>query len=192
MRSYKISIIFIITIILICICSLCIGFGNNGKEKSDFEYIIFKKVLDPYNGYTNESGSNYTEIEINQSNITNINFILEWKDFSIGEDEIVYGDLDDFELEVTPPDNKTFKLDKKLLKNKENRTGTIFIEFQINEISNHDLTIVTNGIGIWRIRITCLNATGYELSCGCPSAVRIKDPGNAWKLMTTIYYYEKL
>jgi hypothetical protein len=198
------NLIVILIIILIMLPYIYFNYiipENNKKENVPDVYSENQLSLKQITGYTKESDWNLTKIQVTRTNITRINFTLEWVDFSYEVGSVGFDEIDEFDMTVSPPNNIQLKIIKSILRNKHNRTGLLYIDVLVNQIPPSDQEIDdgqsgtdlpfenTKGIGSWGVNITCVKATGYESSCWCPSAVKVEDLGNNWVLSTEIYYY---
>jgi hypothetical protein len=177
--------------LIILIGSLCffLFYPTNLENKSE-NYTEKQTFLLERTGYTNETESNLTSIYINKTNLTRLSFTLTWVDYSIGPGDIVFGELDEFIIEIFTPENESIKNIRTEKQSKTSRVSTICVDYTLNPIPNDKSLEGKLGLGRWWIKISCLNAMGIEYSCDCPSAEPIEDNGNSWTLTITGTYYE--
>ena len=92
-------------IILLISSVCCIAFENGENSETPINYVHDKTKLKTLYGRTNESFYNFTLINISITNITRINFTLEWIDYSFDPNVMGLDELDRFDLAVSGPDN---------------------------------------------------------------------------------------
>ncbi|MCK5774391.1 MAG: hypothetical protein KAH57_11430 [Thermoplasmata archaeon] len=202
------SISIVSILILVAIGSGCTDRLDDENEESD-EYSIYyieKSYLINETGYTREGNSTVILQNITAQNIMRISFILTWNDTHTWPPEqetrvwVPYvPQPDTFSLSVKGPNGSEVSFDSNYKLENTSYDGSIKINASLNELPGNrtifagspedafNQTMVPDGIGIWEINITCIDApgTGPGGFVGPGS-----DMGNHWELHVTIYSYE--
>jgi hypothetical protein len=184
----KIPIGLIIIIILI-FCSLSGCISNENDKKIETEYsinFIENSYIVSETGYVNNNQTVTITKFINTTNLTEIVFNLIWTDDETGC--FIVGDC--IEMNIIPPDNLTVEFVPTNPSQSGDQFGNISITAKINSMpidqkilkSEISKLIDNDGIGNWKINITCKYVTSDLM--GLP------DMGNDWELNIYIYYYE--
>jgi len=140
-------------------------------------------------GSTNEGGSSDTSVSLNQTNITSIEFMLQWTD------DIPNSGPDHFRMTVTPPNGTNIS--------GADAEGDASFSVNIPVGSAPNATtasalqlaqwVSTKGMGNWTVHIELTNAGDVGQDPPVPPPVpipNVTDTGNGWTLMVHVSTYQ--
>ncbi len=178
-------------------------------ERPDDDSLLFDVIYTPETGlffqegdYTAEGDSWDHALEVNQTNMTQIEFVLTWTDDDTAEANVggagVQNQPDSFRLTIILPNGT--EIQDEAESDITSEQGIITINAAIFSLPESNMekmggssadevaskVVKVEGMGVYNITIECINAGDSQTTTGQTTT---NDNGNDWNLDVNVYFY---